>query len=56
MKSSIVRQRERRFQLDQVARSLGYPTWSKLETAVISQQVKITITGGHNENQFAPVR
>ncbi len=37
------RQRQRRTQLDRVARYLGYTTWTKLETAVITGEISLSI-------------
>ena len=41
--TSVSRQQRRRDALNQAANSLGYKTWSKLETAVINQEVKLVI-------------
>lgn len=39
------RQAKRLAQLNEAAQALGYPTWRKLETAIIRGDVKLDIVG-----------
>lgn len=36
---------ERRHALDQIAQGAGYPTWRRLETAIVNGTAQIVVTG-----------